>query len=108
MLRVTVEDLGQIVILHCAGRFVLGEETSILCTALRYEGRNIVLDLNGVSAIDAAGLGALVTLQAAGIYFQLVDPPEPVRRVLSITGLDSMFEICRKAEAGVVLDQSAA
>ena len=93
MLKVAVEDLGHLVILHCNGRIVAGEETAILCAAVARHGRPIALDLSGVSAIDAAGIGALVALQAAGVYLTLVNPTEPVRRILDVTGMNSVFEI---------------
>ena len=101
MLRVVVEDLGHRVILHCDGRIVAGEETSILCAAVARHGRAIAIDLSGVTAIDAAGIGALVALQAAGVYLTLVNPTESVRRVLDVTGMNSVFEIA-PAEAALI------
>ena len=98
MLHVTVEDLGSNVILHCAGRIVRGHETAILCGAVRHAGKNITLDLSRVEAIDAAGVGALISLQAAGIYVLLLNPTKAVREVLKITGLESVFEILLSTE----------
>jgi anti-anti-sigma regulatory factor len=46
-----------------------------------------------VDAIDAAGIGALVSLQASGIYLTLLNPTEQVREVLRVTQLESVFEI---------------
>lgn len=94
MLRVTIEELGRTAILHCVGRIVHGHETRILCAAVRQRERNIVLDLSQVEAIDAAGIGALISLQAAGIYLQLLNPTKAIREVLQITKLDSVLEIC--------------
>lgn len=65
MLTVTVQNLGDAEILQCQGRIVRGEETTILCAAVQQHGRDISLDLSGVSTIDAAGIGLLVSLQAA-------------------------------------------
>ncbi len=93
MLTVTVEKIGEIVVLRCLGRMVHGQETAILCAALRQEGSNVVLDLAQVDAIDAAGIGALVSLQAAGIYLKLANPTPQVRELLRLTRLDSIFEI---------------
>jgi anti-anti-sigma regulatory factor len=45
-----------------------------LCTVVRQESRNVVLDLSKVDAIDAAGVGALIALQAAGVYLRLLNP----------------------------------
>jgi anti-anti-sigma factor len=92
MLTISVEDLGDVIILHCAGRIVRGEETAILCTAVGRYGRNILVDLSQVDALDAAGVGALLALQAAGVYLKLVSPTKPVREILRITNLESVFE----------------
>ncbi len=94
MLTVTVQNLGDVVILQCLGRIVRGEETAILCSAVQQNGRNVILDLRRVDAIDAAGIGLLVSLQAAGIYLKLMNPTEQVREILRVTGLESVFEIC--------------
>lgn len=94
MLQVTVENLGETVILHCVGRIVRGHETAILCPATRRGGKNVILDLGKVDAIDAAGVGAFIALQAAGIYLQLLNPTKAVREILQVTRLNSLFEIC--------------
>jgi len=94
MLTVTIEHLGDVVTLRCAGRIVRGEETAILCAAVQQHERTLILDLAGVDAIDAAGIGLLVSLQAAGIYLKLVNPARQVREVLRLTQLESVFEIC--------------
>lgn len=93
MLNVTVEDLGKNVILHCAGRIGRGDETSVLCAAVHHTGREIILDLREVEAIDAAGVGVLIALQASGIYLKLLNPGKAVREVLRVTGIESIFEI---------------
>lgn len=95
MLTITVEDVGESVILQCAGRIVLGDETDLLCSVMQQEGRNLILDLMQVDAIDAAGIGALLSLQAAGIYLKLMNPATQVREILRITKLDSVLEICQ-------------
>jgi anti-anti-sigma factor len=94
MLTVKIENLGEIATLHCAGRIVCGDETAILCAAVQRGQRHVVLDLTNVEAVDAAGIGALVSLQAAGVYLTLMNPSEQVREILKVTNLDSIFEIC--------------
>lgn len=94
MLTVNLEAVGELVILRCRGRIVRGDETPILCTAVQQYGWNVVLDLSGVEAIDAAGIGALVSLQAAGVYVRLMNPTKQVREILALTKLDSILEIC--------------
>ena len=93
MLTVTVKNSDDGVVLQCQGRIVRGDETAILCAAVRQEGRNVTLDLTEVDAIDAAGIGSLVSLQASGIYLTLLNPTAQVREVLRVTQLESIFEI---------------
>jgi len=94
MLTVTTEQVGNVVTLRCKGKIVRGQETSILCAAVQNLGQNLVLDFAGVEAIDAAGIGMLVSLQAAGIYLKLVNPARLVRELFRVTQLESVFEIC--------------
>lgn len=105
MLTVTTECLGDVVILRCAGRIVRGQETALLCAAVQQHQRHLVLDLAGADAIDAAGVGALVSLQAAGIYLQLVNPSKQVREVLRVTQLESVFEICEEGLWGAAMKE---
>jgi anti-anti-sigma factor len=94
MLTVTVQEFDDDLVLRCLGKIVRGEETAILCAAVRHRGRTVILDLGGVDAIDAAGIGLLISLQAAGIYLQLLNPTRRVQEILKLTKLDSVFEIC--------------
>ena len=93
MLTVTVEKLDEAVVLRCAGKLVRGDETALLCAASRQHGRSVFFDLEDVESIDAAGIGALIALQAAGIYVQLRNPNERVREILRVTQVDSVLEI---------------
>src|ERR1700716_709913 len=103
MLTVTVKESDDGVVLQCQGRIVRGDETAILCAAVRQEGRKVTLDLTGVDAIDAAGIGSLVSLQASGIYLTLLNPAEQVREVLRVTQLESVFEIRDSRAAGELI-----
>ena len=104
MLNVIVEKSGEVVILRCQGRIVRGQETAILCAAVQQYGREVILDLRRVDAIDAAGIGVLVSLQAAGVYLKLVAPGEQVREILRLTKLDSIFEISESESIGEVFE----
>lgn len=108
MLTITLEKLDQAVVLHCAGRIVRGDETALLCAASRSHGQPVILDLEKVEAIDAAGIGALVALQAAGIYVQLVNPGSQVREVLRVTQVDSILEIGGTPPTPHIPEQAAA
>jgi anti-anti-sigma factor len=104
ILNVTVESARGVVTVRCHGRLVRGQETVLLCAVIQQHGRDIILDLGGVAAIDAAGIGALLSLQAAGIYLRLVSPSLTVRQILRSTSLDSVFEIseseCTEVRSG--------
>ncbi len=104
MLTVTIENLDAIVILRCRGRIVRGEETAISCAAVQQQERNIILDLTEVESIDAAGIGLLVSLQAAGMYLTLMNPAKQVREILRITQADSIFEICELQSTEEIMD----
>jgi anti-anti-sigma factor len=55
-------------------------------------GGDLVIDLSGVTFIDCAGVGALVTThrqtQARGGSFRLANVPPTVQRVLELTGVN--------------------
>jgi anti-anti-sigma factor len=93
MLTISSERIGDAVTLHCKGRIALGEETAILCVALGQKVPSLVLDLAEVDLIDTGGLGALVSLQAAGVYLKLMNPAKQVKEMLRLTRLDSIFEL---------------
>jgi len=56
-----------------------------------------LVDLSAVTFMDSSGLGELVSAKVAadavGVELILVRPSEPVRRVLSLTGIDQMLTI---------------
>jgi anti-anti-sigma factor len=111
MLTVTVKDSDNsdnAVVLLCQGRIVRGDETAVLCAAVAQKVRNVTLDLARVNAIDAAGIGLLVSLQASGIYLKLLNPTEQVREALRITQLDSILEICDSRPAEKIMAEAAA
>src|SRR5262245_1612587 len=74
---VTIQALDDVSVLHCTGRITVGGE-DVLHRAVGSQplGRRIVLDLADV-AIDAAGLGALVSLRgwavASGTELKLMN-----------------------------------
>lgn len=98
MLTVTTHELADVLVLHCRGRLVHGEECSLVRAAIQYYGREVILDLTEVTALDAAGVGALVSLQAAGVYLKLINAAEPVRTVLRLTGMETVLEVCEGQE----------
>ena len=65
MLGVMSENRGNTAILRCSGRIVAGEEAWTLYNTVisQQNKRVVVLDLTGLSRIDAGGLGVLVSLR---------------------------------------------
>jgi anti-anti-sigma factor len=96
MLTVTVEDHASAVVVRCRGRLVKGSETPLLCEAIHRYGQDISVDLSAVTAIDARGLGALISLQTAGVYVRLLNPSKPVRDLLELTTADTLFDIAEE------------
>ncbi len=65
MLTVNVQSSPPAVTLLCHGRIVLGVEAETLrCMAISRPERQVVVDLQGVYAMDAAGLGLLASCTA--------------------------------------------
>ena len=104
MLKVHSKKTGTVAILYLQGQVVRGE-TEILSDAVNSlpEVSTVILDLAGVTAVDAGGLGALLALHAQaeskGIRFELMNVTKWVSQVLQVTRLDSVFRI----RSGVVV-----
>jgi anti-anti-sigma regulatory factor len=79
VLATKIESSGIALRLRLTGRLVRGSETALLCTTVERDEREIRLDLSGVTAIDAAGMGALASLQASGKYLILENPTRMMR-----------------------------
>jgi len=75
----------------------------IVSRAARDGSRRVVMDLGGVSTIDAGGLGALVTVyrvsEASLIVLSLARVPRRVRQLLTITHLTRLLPIFDSVEA---------
>ncbi|MFI7446158.1 STAS domain-containing protein [Nonomuraea sp. NPDC049714] len=75
-----------------------------LLQVLERAGGEVVLELSGLSFIDAAGLGALVALRGQARLHRtellLAGVPAPMARLLRITGLDGHFLTLRRQSPG--------
>lgn len=98
MLNVHIKNLGSVAILSIQGQIVIGQ-TEILRNAVHSlpETNGLILDLQSVNIIDAHGLGVLLQLRdlslARGMCFELMNVSRPLREILRITRLDSVFQI---------------
>jgi anti-sigma B factor antagonist len=73
---------------------------------LASQARRVVIDLSGVEMIDAAGLGALIsvalTAQASQCSVKLAVPSNFIRQLLELTKLTSIFELYPALDAATV------
>ena len=105
MLNATAQKLGDITVLRCHGRIVIGDACTMLRDAVlsQTHTRVLVLDLAQVDRIDAGGLGVLLGLRewahANAIILRLMNVTNHVAQVLELTRLDRVFEFCSGADA---------
>jgi anti-sigma B factor antagonist len=104
VLNLRIQRLGDVTVIHCAGRIVFphaGELRAVIFRQLRT--RALVLDLADVVAVDASGLGALVSLRAqaqqSGTTLKLMNVTPKTEKLLRITHLNSAFEVSSAREA---------
>ncbi len=111
-LHVMPKTVTPIVTLHCFGRLVLGWEVE----TLRYMAKSrteacLILDLNGVQTVDAAGLGLLVELhcwaQRRNQVLRIENVAGCVRRLVALTNLQAVLAIAsEKRELAGVADET--
>ncbi|MCL4237429.1 MAG: STAS domain-containing protein [Anaerolineae bacterium] len=86
-----VEIVGRLDSAHAASLAQHVEE------ALAHGRPHLILDMSAVTFISSAGLRALLQSDkrtaAAGGTLTLVNPSEPVEKVLELVGLDTVFRI---------------
>jgi anti-anti-sigma factor len=114
MLNATVQKLGDITVLRCHGRIVIGDAYTILRNAVlsQTHTRMLVLDLAQVDRIDAGGLGVLLGLRewahSKGIRLRLMNVMNHIEQVLELTKLDRVFEFCSVLDTFYLLHPAAA
>ena len=103
MLKIHAKNFGTVAILCLQGPVVTGE-TEILRNAVHSMSgiSAIILDLAGVTTVDAGGLGVMLELrayaEAKGIRLELMNVSKWVARVLEVVRLDTVFEITSSIE----------
>ena len=103
MLTARVQRLKDVTVIHCAGRIAFPHASELWATVLRHtRTQALVLDLADVLAIDAAGLGILLSLRAwaerTRTELKLMNVTPRVEQLLGLTRLKSKFEICSARE----------
>ena len=112
MLKINVDNLGDLALVECEGRIVQSDAAFKLREAVTLQGdaRTVVLDLSEVNAIEGGGLGMIVFLQRWAqdrhIRFKLFNPCKSVRERLKkssmsdfdIPTLDEMMALLVRAD----------
>jgi anti-anti-sigma factor len=105
-LRLSARKHGEIVAVTVAGELDIAttpDLKSYLHKILLADPGQVVIDLRGVSFIDAAGLGALVTLKERAerqhAALRLAGVPAAILRLMKLTRLDSHFDFLPAADA---------
>ncbi|HEV8276906.1 MAG TPA: anti-sigma factor antagonist [Streptosporangiaceae bacterium] len=98
--ELSVHDRGGVVVVSLRGELDFSGASSLQAylRGIRWQARaRSVADLTGLAFIDCACLGVLVShckeVQGRGGGFALAGPRPGVRRILSVTGLLSWFEV---------------
>ena len=99
-LSLETRNRGDVMIVYCQGRIVYRDEAAALSRLVEEvleRGSKVVLDLSGVTSIDSAGIGELISLhtraQSQNAVLKYASPRPLVRDLLDLTNVDSVLEI---------------
>lgn len=100
VMEINVSEMRRVRLFEIVGRVDssnANELGSVLDRAADDGNNNLVLDLSGVDYMSSAGLREMVRIlkrvKRSGGDLRIANPPERVREVLELAGLDSIFEI---------------
>lgn len=108
-MKLEVRHVGQVTVVAPTGKLVIGEgETLMNQTTSRLvgEGRvHLVIDLDGVTLMDSSGVDSLVLAtrltQENGGKIKLVHVSRHIYKLLDLTGLTAVIEICLSTEEAI-------
>ena len=99
---VATHRLGDVMVVRCLGRITFGYADRLKVVVKQARTPVVVLDLAETTAIDAAGLGMLVSLQswaqAAGTTLKLMNLRPAVEELFELTNLKDVFAVCSVPE----------
>lgn len=95
-----------VMLLKCSGRMVLGSNLVALRDAvISIPDTKIVIDLEGVSIVDSAGLGELVgcatVVRNRGGRLKLLKMPRRISELVKMARLETMFEMYESEDAAL-------
>jgi len=99
LLTLVVERSGDDAEVRCSGRLVAGvnDRLYLEVSQLIPSSKRILLDLTDLTHMDSTGLGTLVRLyvsaKSAGCILLLFNIGKPIRHLLGLTHLLSVFEV---------------
>src|SRR5579862_8526261 len=99
LLTLVVERIGDDAEVRCSGRLVAGvnDRLYLEVSQLIPSSKRILLDFTDLNHMDSSGLGTLVRLyvsaKSAGCTLLLFNIGKPIRHLLGITHLLSVFEV---------------
>ena len=99
VLTLVVDRTDDCAEVRCRGRLVAGvtDRLQVEVSQLIPRCKRILLDLTDLTHMDSTGLGTLVRLyvsaKSAGCALQLYNVGKPIRQLLGITHLLSVFEV---------------
>jgi len=99
-LTTTVRVEQEVAVVEVSGRIIGGEEASLLRERIKWlmhSTTNVILNLSGITFIDSAGLGVLVSMwtssKSVGRVLKFASVRGKVKQVLDTTRLSGIFEI---------------
>lgn len=106
-LKVKVQKQSDVAMLLCSGQIVQGPESDRLYQLITHQNqREVVLDLDGVTALDEEGLFLLVlcyeVLTSANKRLILRNPPPKIMAALRRRQLDSVFGLKFQAASATI------
>jgi anti-sigma B factor antagonist len=100
-MKAKVRTVGKVAVMDLSGKITIGEGDVLLREEvnklLETDWKNILLNLNGVTYMDSAGIGELVACYKraaeSGARLKLLNPSGRVSDLLSLTKLQQVFDI---------------
>jgi len=108
-MKIENRTVGDVHILDCSGKIMLGEGTmavrNTVREVLKNGGKKIVLNLGDVNYIDSSGIGELVssftTVTNQGGQLKLLNLTKKIQELLAITKLLTVFQVYDSEQAAV-------